>query len=140
MTGYKLPALHVAILSSLLFFLLAASSCKKEYINGDLDGQWRVEEILVDGESHNPTEALYWNFSFHVVQLSRYGGPVANGNLSFDGSVIEMDFPTMLSDDGRDIIRKWGVYSNPAKYTVESISSSRLTIREGNVIVKMHKY
>ena len=127
-------------LTLLLLTITFFSSCKKEYINGHLDGQWRIESIIIDDESQETGEALYWNFSFHVAQLSRYGGPVANGNMSFDGERLEVDFPTMRAAEGRETIRKWGVYSNPTTFMIDELSSSHLTMRDGNVVIKMHKY
>lgn len=128
------PALLICILS------IMAGGCRKEYINGDLDGQWRLEEVAVDGVSQPLQEAMYWNFSFHVVQLSRYGGPITNGNLSFDGSQLTVDFPLMIAEESRPVLRRWGVYANPATYHIESLTSSRLVMSSGNVTLRMHKY
>ena len=119
---------------------LLLSGCKKDYINGDLDGLWQLDEMTVKGENVPVDGRRYWSFSFHVVQLSEYGGAVSKGNLSYDGSTVHVDFPFDKSEEGASMIRKWGVYENPASYTVDHLDSKSLKMTSGDVTLRLRKF
>lgn len=137
---------HISPLTSavslLLFILLMIlpAGCKKEYINGDLDGLWRLESITVNGEEQPMQGRLYWAFSFHVVQLTDKGAPFSTGNLSFDGSTVSVDFPVADTEEAKLQLQRWGVYENPCSYTVDYLSNSRLTMSQGSVSLTLTKF
>ncbi len=131
----KLAACLLLALMLPIFF----SGCKKEYINGDLDGFWQLEEITVDGQTLPYPDHRYWAFSFHVAQLCEYGGPFAIGNLAFDGSSVKVDFPYAVSEEDTALLREWGVYENPADYKVEQLNDKRLVMTCGDVRLRLRK-
>lgn len=128
------------IILAVLFFSVFFAGCKKDYINGDLDGLWQLDEITVKGEDVPVDGRRYWSFSFHVVQLSEYGGAVSKGNLSYDGSSVCVDFPFDQSEEGALLIRKWGVYENPVTFRVDYLDSSTLKMTAGDVSLRLRKF
>ena len=128
------------ILISFLFASLLFTGCEKDYINGDLDGLWEIQEITIDKESVPLEKRLFWSFSFHVVQLSEYGEVVSKGNLRFDGSTLSMNFPFDTTQEGAATISEWGVYENPVVYTVDRLDSSTLIMTAGEVTLHLKKF
>lgn len=48
--------------------LLLAMSCEKIFINGDLDGMWRLQSIENEGSVVYP-DSIYYSFQRHLVMM-----------------------------------------------------------------------
>lgn len=56
----------------LLFFVpLLMFSCEDVYINGDLDGMWKLE-MVSRGDSVEYPDRIYYSFQRHLVMLGEY--------------------------------------------------------------------
>ena len=50
---------------------LALAACDKVYINGDLDGMWKVCQVEYSDTVHYPTD-IYYSFQRHMTQIGKY--------------------------------------------------------------------
>ena len=55
----------------IFIILLTLSACDKAFVNGDLDGMWRLERVTCDGMEFCP-ERIYYSFQRHIVMFGRY--------------------------------------------------------------------
>lgn len=55
----------------IFFTMLFAASCDKAFVNGDLDGMWRLVKVEKDGGEIYP-ENIYYSFQRHLVMMGIY--------------------------------------------------------------------
>ena len=129
-------------LSLILLISLLYSGCQKSPINGDLDGQWQVMEVNPEPSEIIIDKRLYMCFSLHTVQLTYYGnGPWTPGNiLKFDDKHLVLDFPYATAERSIALLRQYGIYNNPVTFDVEMLTSSKLILRDGDVVVTLRKF
>lgn len=120
----------------LIFFL----SCQKAPINGDLDGQWEVVEVIPEPENIVIDERLFYNFSLHVCMLSYYGGTLGYSNLEYNGENISLNFVEETPDGDFNALPQYGILSNPVTFSVKFENSHNLilTSNESKVILVKH--
>lgn len=141
----RLPAALMLVVATLMA-VLGGTSCRKDYINGDLDGIWEVKEIIDNGETRVPDERRFMRFEFHVCQLSGWedgtqeGRPFTNGNMVYNGSELILEFPFVTDEDGMKTLSTWGIMTNPVTFTVKSIDSKRMTLEAGDVTLRLIKF
>ena len=126
-----------------ILMLVFANGCGKNPINGDLDGQWQVMDIVPEAPETSVQGRLYMCFNLHVCQLTSYGsGAQAAGNLKFDSqnNTLSLDFPDIQSERGLNILKQYGIYSNPVTFEIEMLNSSNLILRDGDVLVVLRKF
>lgn len=121
--------------------ILATTSCKLS-INGDLDGQWQVMSVDPEPTDKPFEDRLYMCFYQHTCQLSAYGiNPWATGNIKYDEKkTLYMDFPNYNSKLSIARLKQYGINRNPVTFTVEHISSSKMILRDGDVVVTLRKF
>lgn len=127
-----LPLCIIAIICS-----LAASSCSKRGINGDLDGQWRILTIeeLATGTVTEP-QNLFINLYLHTVNLTN--GPVARvGNMTYSGKQLTLEFPYNTDNTS---LNAWGIYNWQTTFTVEHLTGSSLVIASDAARITMSKF
>ncbi len=141
----RLPAVLLFAVVTLVA-VLGGSSCRKDYINGDLDGIWEIKEIIDGGETRVPELRRFMRFEFHVCQLSGWedgtqeGRPFANGNMAYNGSELILEFPFVTDVEGMKTLSTWGIMTNPVTFTVKSIDSKRMTLEAGDVTLRLIKF
>ncbi len=118
---------------SLSVISITHTSCVKEYINGKLEGMWRVDKItLADGsipyDIKTTSYPVYISFQFHVVQLSGYDGDIFFGNLQYNGETVRLDFPNNTTEDKLRPLNQWGIFSSDVTFTIKSLTKSRLVM------------
>lgn len=79
-----------------LFFiiLLSLSACDKAFVNGDLDGMWRLERVVCSDTEIQP-QGIYYSFQRHIVMFGRYHDDESApflymGNFSHENGKIAM--------------------------------------------------
>lgn len=141
----RLPAALMLVVATLMA-VLGGTSCRKDYINGDLDGIWEVKEIIDNGETRVPEERRFMRFVFHVCQLSGWqdafptGSAFTNGNMVYNGSELILEFPFVTDVEGMKTLSTWGIMTNPVTFTVKSIDSNRMTLEAGDVTLRLIKF
>ncbi len=115
--------------------LLTLSSCDKAFVNGDLDGMWRLEKITGDGGDIFP-QRVYYSFQRHIVMFGEYyteGTPhLYMGNFNCEGGTITMngfkEYPGIADVCDAVVLERFGIY-NPAGVTFD------IDLLNGNTLV-----
>ena len=126
-----------------LLTLLITTGCPKHPINGDLDGQWQVMDVVPPAPEIILQERLYMCFSLHVCQLTEYAHGVNTvGNMQFDqkNQLLHLDFPTATSALSKARLKQYGIYNNPVTFTIEHLDKKKLILRDGDVVVTLRKF
>ncbi len=126
-----------------MFILLINTGCNKYPINGDLDGQWQVMEVTPEPSEIVYPERLYMCFSLHVCQLTGHiEGVHAKANMRFDQKkrTLYLDFPYIETEESLARLKQYGIYSNPVTFQVEKLNSSKLILRDNDVVVTLRKF
>ncbi|MCH5236865.1 MAG: lipocalin-like domain-containing protein [Muribaculaceae bacterium] len=124
----------------LTLFFTGISGCQKAPMNGKLDGMWEIKEIYYGDEEIIPSERIFYNFYMHVCSLSYYGGPLTDGNMSYNGEEILLDFPYMKDEKGMETLKNYGIYSNPVIFQVEFPKDERMILRDGDITIFLRKF
>lgn len=129
------------ILAFLLVFVSMCSffSCQKAPINGDLDGQWEVTDVIVDGDNLKDETRRFYNFYLHVCMLSYYGGTFTFANMVYDGETLSLDFPSP-SEDETQALRNFGITTNPITFAVDFSDRHHLTLYNDKSTVVLIKH
>ena len=125
------------IIISSIFICL--SGCQKAPINGKLDGQWQVMEVFPEPEIEIINERLYFNFYMHVCQLTYYAGYFMDGNMLYEDDNLYIDFPYSLSYDQKEILKQYGILSNPVNFSVEFQSGNIMILQNEESTIKLRK-
>lgn len=142
---FRMPSALILAVAAIVA-AIGGTSCRKDYINGDLDGIWEVKEIIDNGETRVPELRRFMRFEFHVCQLSGWedgtqeGRPFANGNMTYNGSELVLDFPFVTNEADMKTLSTWGIMTNPVTFTVKSIDSKRMTLEAGDVTLRLIKF
>lgn len=125
-----------------LLVMLINTGCPKHPINGDLDGQWQVMEVVPAPPEIILKGRLYMCFSLHVCQLTEYGnGAAAVGNMKYyDYRTLYLDFPYATSSISKAHLKQYGIYNNPVTFTIEHLDKKKLILRDGEVVVTLRKF
>ncbi|MDE6753108.1 MAG: lipocalin-like domain-containing protein [Muribaculaceae bacterium] len=129
----------------LIFFPLLsffAPGCQKAPMNGDLDGMWNIVKVTPEPAEEIITQKLYISFYMHVCQLSYpTGGGWMTGNMRYEGNTLSLDFPYAIGNETAEVmLRQYGINSNPATFTIESLSKEKMVIRDGETVVELRKF
>ncbi|MCM1483830.1 MAG: lipocalin-like domain-containing protein [Muribaculaceae bacterium] len=87
--------------------LVAATSCTKRPINGDLDGQWQLMSVeRTDGTTTVPDPRVYYCFFLHTAQFTCPVIKAETANMSYiKDSSITLDFPYSTPES----LAPWGI-------------------------------
>ena len=131
---------------SFLGFLLAVVvstsflSCQKAPINGNLDGQWEVMEVYPKPENEVIDQRLFYNFYLHVCQLTYYGGYFLDGEISYDGESLYINFPAKLNNFQVKGLSQYGISTNPVVFDVEFPDKNSLILSNEEAMVVLRKF
>lgn len=128
------------IITFILFVTPFLQGCQKASINGDLDGQWEVIEISPEVENIEVDERLFYNFYLHVCQLTYYGGYFLDGDMTFNGETLWIDFPYELENKQLITLKQYGINKNPVVFDVEFPSKNRLILKNEDVMIVLKKF
>ena len=133
-----MKASHLFFLTILTALLLGG--CTKAPINGNLDGQWQVVEVIPKPSEEIIGERIYYNFSLHVCMLSYYGGTFLFANMEYDGETLYLDFAEDKTEEDAVALRQYGILNNPISFSVKFTDSHHLTLSSENSQVVLVKH
>lgn len=140
---YLLPLLAV--------ILLLLPSCRRAFMNGELDGNWKIERIdnLQTGESVDYPKfpgsnlPLIYGIELELMQLNTGGvlnaqGKSATAVIHYDksGKTLTADFayfmrsddPAFPNSEQQAILNLYGIYENPVTFHIETLNNSHLIL------------
>lgn len=116
--------------------LLTLSSCDKAFVNGDLDGMWRLERVVYDGEDIVP-QRIYYSFQRHIVMFGKYYEEASPflymANFSYEDGVLSMD--TFKEYPGIEDVCDAAALESMYIYSPEGVVFSVEKLNESNLIM-----
>lgn len=131
--GFHISYIYIGI----LIFLV---SCQKTPINGNLDGEWEVMEVIPSPPDWGKETRLFYNFGHHVCQLTVYGGPFTLGNLAYNGEEMTLEFPFINTPVQELQLKQYGIFSNPVSFNVSFESKTRIILSNEESTVILRKF
>lgn len=128
------------IITIFLLVVPILQCCQKAPINGDLDGQWEVIEVNPEADHIEVDARLFYNFYLHVCQLTYYGGYFLDGDMTFNGETLWIDFPYELNDWQLITLKQYGINENPVVFDVEFPSKNRMILKNEDVVITLKKF
>ncbi len=125
--------------------LLAA--CDRVYINGELDGMWRLENIIYPDSTATP-EQIFYSFQRHMTQVSKHNDstlPIRYlGNLYYDGTTLTMSnfysFPHEEHTATKEILKEFHLYSDSTVFQIISLDNESLIMKSGERTYTLRKW
>lgn len=138
-------------MKKLLFLLLSTfilSSCERIFINGDLDGMWRMQYIETDDGVIYP-KGICYSFQRHLVFMGIYSEEETPANMYmgcfvYENGEISMDnFYRYPGTDGVCIpgeLENLYIYGSSVCFTVEELSEEKLVMSINNMRYVFRKW
>ena len=104
------------------------AACDKVYINGDLDGMWKVCRVEYSDTIHCPTN-IYYSFQRHMTQIGKYYEDEAPlrfiGHLTYSNNTITMSgFHIHLEE-----LKQFYLHSDSSVFAIEKLNEDELIMR-----------
>ena len=131
----------------ILVTTLALSACDKVYINGDLDGMWRLESVVYPDSTAMPDQ-IFYSFQRHLVQVSKHDGTELPkrflGSLDYRGTTLSMSnfqrFPLEEYPATTEMLKEFHLYSDSTAFNVITLDEERLILENGELIYTLRKW
>lgn len=131
----------------ILVATLALSACDKVYINGDLDGMWRLESVVYPDSTAMPDQTFY-SFQRHLVQVSKHDGTELPkrflGSLDYRGSTLSMSnfqrFPLEEYPATTEMLKEFHLYGDSTTFNVITLDEEKLILENGERIYTLRKW
>lgn len=116
--------------------LLLFLSCERIFINGELDGMWRLERVESEADVVYP-DSIFYSFQRHLVMMGIYSETEHPKNFymgcfSYDGNNIVMDnfyrYPGMDGVCVPEELENLYIYDATANFKVENIDNKKLVL------------
>lgn len=116
--------------------LLLFLSCERIFINGELDGMWRLERVESEADVVYP-DSIFYSFQRHLVMMGIYSETEHPKNFymgcfSYDGNNIVMDnfyrYPGMDGVCVPEELENLYIYDVTANFKVENIDNKKLVL------------
>lgn len=116
--------------------ILTTLSCERIFINGDLDGMWRLERVETADAVAFP-DSIFYSFQRHLVMIGIYSETKHPENFymgcfAYDNDCIVMDnfyrYPGMSGDCVPEELANLYIYDTTAEFRVEKISNDILVL------------
>lgn len=131
---------HSVIGLLLLMVEFMTGGCQKLPLNGDLDGEWEVIEVIPSPPANGIDTRYFYNFSRHVCQLTVYGNVFTVGNLVYDEDTMTLDFPYIRTPEEKLTLKQYGIYENPVSFNVYFETKTRLILSNEDVSIILKKF
>ena len=130
-----------------LLTTVALAACDKVYINGDLDGMWRLESVLYPDSTALP-DRVFYSFQRHLVQVSKHDGTELPkrflGNLDYRGSTLSMSnfysFPLEKYPATTEMLKEFHLYSDSTAFRVVALDEESLILENGGRTYTLRKW
>ncbi|MBQ5645070.1 MAG: lipocalin-like domain-containing protein [Bacteroidaceae bacterium] len=128
--------------------LLFICSCERIFINGDLDGMWRLRRVESDSLLETP-DSIFYTFQRHLVTIGIYSETEHPKNwymgcFEYDGDSIRMNnFYRYPGTDGIRIPSELGnlyIYDTIAKFRVEHLNNDVLILSSSDTQYTFDKW
>lgn len=136
----------------LLVLLLVVVSCGKIETsgNGKLDGYWHLETIdtlATGGVNDLSDKLLFWSVQSNLLDvIDRQNGAEALSTFEHKGDSLLLSNPCTPVWDGDDTpiddvnkLRQFGINSLSPKFLIESMSGSKMILRDDSVRLRFRK-
>lgn len=131
----------------ILVATLTLSACDKVYINGDLDGMWRLESVVYPDSTAMPDQ-IFYSFQRHLVQVSKHDGTELPkrflGSLDYRGTTLSMSnfqrFPLEEYPATTEMLKEFHLYSDSTAFNVITLDEERLILENGERIYTLRKW
>lgn len=129
----------------LLFLLL---SCERIFINGELDGMWRLRRVDNGVVVEHP-DSIFYTFQRHLVMMGIYSETEHPKNwymgcFEYDGdSILMNNFYRYPGTDGIRVpkeLENLYIYDTIAKFKVEHLSNDMLLLSSSDVEYTFEKW
>lgn len=116
--------------------LLSLLSCERIFINGKLDGMWRLKRVESVDEVVYP-DSIFYSFQRHLVMIGIFSETERPKNyymgcFSFDGESISMNnfyrYPGMDGVCVPEELKNLHIYDVTADFEVEHIDNKKLVL------------
>ena len=116
--------------------LLSLLSCERIFINGKLDGMWRLKRVESVDEVVYP-DSIFYSFQRHLVMIGIFSETEHPKNFymgcfSYDGNNIVMDnfyrYPGMDGVCVPEELENLFIYDITANFEVENIDNKKLVL------------
>lgn len=126
---------------------LCLLSCEKVYINGDLDGMWRLQTVETTDTTIHP-QNIYYSFQRHLVMLGEHfetGFPnYYLAEFDREGDMLVMNnfykWPVNQGVCDKEELKKYFIFSDTVKFIVEVLDEEVLVMRDGNRVYNLKKW
>lgn len=131
-----------------LCLLLLLLSCERIFINGELDGMWRLRRVDNGVVVEHP-DSIFYTFQRHLVMLGIYSETEHPRNwymgcFEYDGdSIVMNNFYRYPGTDGIRVpkeLENLYIYDTIAKFKVEHLSNDMLLLSSSNVEYTFEKW
>jgi hypothetical protein len=120
-------------IATILLCIVALTACDKAFINGDLDGMWKLQQVESEYDIHHPTDICY-SFQRHLTFISKHYEeklPLRYlGNLYYHGDTIIMSgFRKFLEEENiasPDILEGFHLYNDSTVFIIEKLNDETL--------------
>ncbi|MBR2638195.1 MAG: lipocalin-like domain-containing protein [Bacteroidaceae bacterium] len=110
-------------------------SCEKIFINGDLDGMWKLKLVEMDGKEYYPHNITY-SFQRHMALLGEYyeeGIPTYyKAEFTYNGDIITMghfyEYPGQEGVCNMDDLKKYFIFDETVVFTVDRLDDEKLVM------------
>ena len=116
--------------------LLLCFSCERIFINGELDGMWRLQRVASADEVACP-DSIFYSFQRHLVMMGIYSETehpknYYMGRFQYDGDSIVMD--NLYRYPGQDGVcvpqelENLYIFDTTARFKVERLDSKKMIL------------
>ena len=123
------------------------TSCDRVYINGELDGMWRLETVVYPDRTVHPQQ-MFYSFQRHMTQISEHNDSTLPrrflGNLYYDGTTLTMShfyvFPHESYPATAKILEEFHLYSDSSIFRIQSLDDELLIMKSGERTYTLRKW
>lgn len=128
--------------------LLLALSCERIYINGDLDGMWRLQSVENESSVIYP-DTIFYTFQRHLVMMGIYSETEHPKNFymgcfAYDGDSIMMNnfyrYPGMDGIRVLEELKNLHIYDTIVRFKVDHLDSEVLVLSGSNKKFSFRKW
>lgn len=123
----------------IIFPLLMVSSCQRIFVNGDLDGMWKLVSVE-DPVSQSFPDNIYYSFQRHLVMLGEYYEEefpeYYMAEFEKKGDELTMykfyRYPGKEPECDMSELEKYYIFSDTVHFIVEKLDDEILLMRDGD--------